>query len=143
MGEKARYLVAVLAAGTAFVASGGIHAAEKAIQAEEGARKLGVEATIPFVNHGGIRDWHPDGLEALYIQDAQGRWYHATLMGPCFDLNGTEAVAFLTRGPDQLDKYSSISVRGRRCPFSSLVTSAPPPKKAKGSKESTEASATG
>lgn len=134
MSHKRTYFIAVLLAGMTFAASGGIQASEKAVFAEEGravAPRVARDVRIPFANTGGIRDWHPDGNQALYIQDRHGRWYHATLMGPCFDLPYSEQVAFLTRGTDSLDKFSAVAVRGRRCQFSSLVPSAPPPSKAK------------
>jgi hypothetical protein len=140
MGEKITYFIAVVAAGAVFAASGGIQASEKAVQTELGqaratAPRAVPDASIPFPNSGGIRDWHPDGTQGLYVQDAQGRWYHATLMGPCFDLPYTESIAFLTRGADSLDKFSAVAVRGRRCQFSSFVASAPPPAKARRHKD--------
>ncbi|HEX7854922.1 MAG TPA: DUF6491 family protein [Sphingobium sp.] len=140
MAWKSIYATAFAAAFAAFAATGGIHAAEKAAVAVEReekaaaaapARPLGKDATIPFANSGNIRDWHPDGLNALYVQDARGQWYRASLMGPCNELPTTETIAFLTRGPDQLDKYSAVGVRGQRCQFSALVTSAAPSKRDK------------
>ena len=135
MSERPPYLVALLLAALAFSASGGIHASEEAVRAEEGkpapTAPRQAEARIPFANSGGIRDWRPDGSEALYVQDAHGRWYRATLFGPCFDLPYSERVAFLTHGTDALDKFSAVAVRGQRCQFRSLVPSAPPPGKAK------------
>lgn len=137
MAEKGTYLLALLMAGTAFAMTGGIHATETAVEQVEAGqapaapatRPPGVDATIPFVNHGGIRNWRADGTDALYIEDAHGNWYRATLMGTCVDLPYVEQIAFLTRGGDTLDKFSAIAVKGHRCPISALVTSAPPPRK--------------
>ena len=92
------------------------------------------EATIPFVNHGGINDWRENGRDSLYIQDQHRQWYLARLMGPCTDLPFAEAIGFETRGADTLDRYSSIIVKGHRCALSSLVKSAPPPKGKSGRK---------
>jgi hypothetical protein len=136
MNVKAIYLVAVLLAGMTFAASGGIRASEKAIMAAEGksaapAARASSDVRIPFANSGGIRDWQPDGHEALFIQDAHGRWYRATLMGSCNDLPYSERIAFLTDGTGSLDKFSAVAVKGQRCQFNSLVPSAPPPSKAK------------
>lgn len=139
MADKKTYAIAVLFAGAIFAVSGGIQASETAVKAEEAAvksaptqpapRALGVDASIAFANAGGIQDWHPDGTKALFVQDRHGLWYHATLMTPCFDIVSTEDVAFITRGPDDLDKFSSVQVRGQRCQFDSFVTSAAPPAK--------------
>lgn len=87
------------------------------------------EASIPFVNHGGIRTFDAVGNDTLYIQDAHGRWYRADLMGYCPDLPYALSIGFDTRGPDTLDRYSTLIVSGQRCPIKSLVESGPPPKK--------------
>ncbi len=135
MARISTYASATAAAFLAFAMAGGIRAAENVVKAEERASAaaatattLGSDAQIPFPNSGNIRDWRADGSDALYVEDVRGHWYHATLLGPCIDLPTADQIAFLTRGPDQLDKFSSIAVRGQTCAFSSLVTSAPPPK---------------
>jgi len=91
----------------------------------------GTEASIAFPNHGGIYDWQAVDRETLYIQDASRHWYLAKLMGPCLDLDFAERIGFVSSGNDVFDHFSSILVRGQRCPLQSLVRSAPPPKKAK------------
>ena len=92
------------------------------------------EASIPFVNMGSIRDWRADGDKGLYVQDLHGKWYRATLMGTCPDLPFAEVIGFETRGIDTLDKFATVIVRGRRCAFSSFVTSSPPPARHKADK---------
>ncbi|MGC4250477.1 MAG: DUF6491 family protein [Sphingobium sp.] len=111
------------------VAAAALALAGTAVAAETN-RPLGVEASIPFVNHGGIYDWRADGNEGLYIQDQHRNWYHASLMGSCMDLPYAQAVGFRTWGGDSLDRFSAIQVGGQRCQIQSLVTSAPPPAKA-------------
>lgn len=81
----------------------------------------GTEARIPFVNHGGIRNFVAEDRDTLLIEDRRGRWYRADLFGACLDLPYAEAIGFVTRGADVLDKYSSILVRGQRCALRSLV----------------------
>ena len=88
------------------------------------------EVSIPFINHGGIRDWRADGDSALYVQDIHNRWYHATLMSRCIDLPFAETIGFDTRGNDSFDRFASVVVRGQRCPVTAIAASAPPPKKA-------------
>lgn len=102
-------------------------AAQAADQPQE--RQLGVEASIPFVNHGGIYSWQAIDRNTLYIQDRHRNWYKATLFSPCFDLPYAEAIGFRTMGIDRFDRFSSVLVRGDQCQVQSLVTSAPPPSK--------------
>lgn len=92
------------------------------------------EASISFVSSGSINNWRVIDRDTLYVQDVHRKWYRAELMGPCFDLNFAQAIGFDVRGTDRFDKYSSIVVRGQRCPVQSLVASAPPPKKVKKAK---------
>lgn len=87
---------------------------------------------IPFVNHGGIRDWRSDDREVVYIQASNRDWYKATLISPAFDLPFTTAIGFDTGPNGTLDKFSSIVVRGQRYPIASLERIAgEPPKKVK------------
>jgi len=120
IAQFARFAVAAAVltlAGTAMAATGS-------------DRPLGREASIPFVNHGGISNWRADGDEGLYIQDQHRNWYRASLMGACTDLPYAQAVGCRTWGGDRLDRFSAIQVGGQRCQIESLVTSAPPPAKA-------------
>ena len=115
--------VALLGAATLAAAAPVVHAAPKTPQPPQ--------ASIPFVNHNGIRDWRPTDSRTLYVQDARRQWYRATLFTPCFDLPFAQAIGFETRGGDTFDRFSSIRVRGERCSLSSLEVSDPPPPKAK------------
>lgn len=101
------------------------------VQAASAAPPSVREASIPFVSMGSINDWRADGSRGLYVQDQQRRWYYARLMGPCTDLPFANAIGFETRGPNRLDRFSTVIVRGQRCVFQSFVASAGPPAKAK------------
>ncbi len=103
--------------------------------AQAGEAPKSAEASIPFVNHGGIKDWRDDGRDAIYIQDRHGQWYRATFMAPCFDLPFAETIGFETRGPDTFDKFGTVIVRGRQCAVTSLAKSSAPPKKSYGKKK--------
>ena len=96
------------------------------------ARPAEPQASIPFVNHGGVRNFEAVDSDTLYIEDQHRHWYRAELMGYCPDLGFAQAIGFETRGPDTLDRFGTLIVRGQRCPLKSLVASGPPPKKAKG-----------
>jgi hypothetical protein len=131
MRRARAFLFPAMLALSAFVATGGLQAARQAEQAEAAGADIG----IPFVNHGGIRDWRADGRDAIYLQDRRDRWYRATLMTSCTDLPFAETIGFETRGPDTFDRFSSIVVRGQRCPVETLTRSDPPPGKAKQAKD--------
>lgn len=138
MPIKPTYLVALLLASAGFVMTGGVSAAEQAAHSEEAASNSASaqaqarsDASIPFVNHGGVRDWKSVGDDVIYVQDAHRNWYRATLMGPSPDLPFATAIGFETRGLDRLDRFSSILISGRRYAIKSFTTSGPPPKAAK------------
>jgi hypothetical protein len=93
-----------------------VHAEQAAPQVE--AQQ---EARIPFVNHGGIRDWHAHDRDTLYIQGRNRAWYEATLMRPAYDLRFSTAIGFDTGPSDTLDKFSTVVIRGQRYAIKSLV----------------------
>lgn len=70
-------------------------------------------ASIPFANYRGrIRDWRDLGREAMLLQTDTGNWYRATFMGSCHNLPFAETIGFVLDGTRQIDKFSSIVVRG-------------------------------
>jgi hypothetical protein len=90
------------------------------------------EASISFADMGGIQNWQADGEKAIYIQGRRNsEWYHATLMSPCIGLNFTDQIGFDIEPSGEFNKFGAIVVDGRKCPVTSLVKSAPPPKKKK------------
>ena len=92
----------------------------------------GKEASIPFIRLNGIRDFEADGDDAVYLQDRARKWYHANLVGPCLGLTTAIRIAVDTRfGGNSLDRTGTLLVDGERCRLLDLVTSGPPPKKAK------------
>ena len=97
------------------------------------------EARIPFVNHGGIYNWQVLNDKTVLIQGLNRKWYKATLMSSCLDLPFAEQIGVESNADGSFDKFSSIKVRGRSCPLTSLVESAPPPRKVKASKAAASA----
>jgi Family of unknown function (DUF6491) len=88
------------------------------------------DASIPFVNHGGIRDWQAPNDHTLYVQGGGGKWYRADLLGTCQDLQFATRIGFDGGATDTFDRFSKIIVRGQRCQVSSLtkIEGAPPTK---------------
>jgi hypothetical protein len=93
----------------------------------EGKAKNSADARIPFVNHGGIRDWMAPDDHTLYIQGTGNRWFKAETMGTCQGLRFADRVGFDTGAVDTFDRFSSIVVRGQKCQISSLVQVPGPP----------------
>lgn len=90
------------------------------------------EASIPFANHGGIRNWEADREQGLWVQDSRRNWYYAKLLGPCMGLNFAMSLHFDTRPMGTFDRFSSIVVpREGRCMIQSVVPSNGPPKQHK------------
>jgi hypothetical protein len=76
------------------------------------------KAEIPFADLGGIRNWRAEGNRAIDIESARGEWFHATFAAPCDGLQFRDTVAFVTAGPNVLDRFGSVIVRGgERCYF--------------------------
>lgn len=96
----------------------------------EEPRALGVESSIVFPSNSSIRSWKADRDRGIWIEDRRRNWYYGTFIGTCPSLGFAHAFAVETRGAGRLDRLASIIVRGDSCPFSSFVTSAPPPTKA-------------
>ena len=87
------------------------------------------QAHIPFLNHGGIRDWEFGDRDTIYIQDRHRNWYEATLMIPVVGWRSQWAIGFESEGIDTLDRFSKVIVDGRRHPMKSLVRiDGPPPR---------------
>jgi hypothetical protein len=105
-------------------ASGVVHAADRTSESTP------PQASIPFVQYNGIRDWKADHTRGLWIQDSRRDWYYAKLMGPCFGLDFATRIAFDARPGGTFDRFSSIIVpREGRCIVQSIVASEPPPRK--------------
>lgn len=102
-----------------------------AAAASPAAPSAPTQASIPFVNHGGIRDWQAVDRDTLYVQDQSRHWYKAELFAPCFDLPFAQAIGFETRGIDTFDRFSTVRVGRDRCAVQSLTRSDPPPAKAR------------
>ena len=88
----------------------------------------GKDVSVPFANDGNIDDFRSDGDEAVYLEVNGFDWYHAQLLGSCNRLPYAQHIAVETRGTGTLDKFATLIVDGQRCPLTSLVRSAPPPK---------------
>ena len=90
-------------------------------------------AYIPFANHGGIRDWHADRDQGLWVQDIHRQWYYAKFMSPCLGLDFAQSIGFDTHPLGRFDQFSSVFVPGEgRCTVQSFTQSgAPPSAKAK------------
>jgi len=79
------------------------------------------QASISFADFGSIRSFRPQGSDAVLLQGSHQRWYRATFFGSCPDLPFTESIGVMSDAGGSVDRFSGIVVRGRRCPFRTLV----------------------
>jgi hypothetical protein len=114
----------IAAIGATVLVSAGVVAQQAGSSASAPA-----EASIPFVNQRGVRDWQAAGDDKVYVQASGGQWYLATLAVNVPDLPFAQAIGFETKGLDRLDRFGSVVVAGNRYPLKSLVESGPPPRK--------------
>jgi hypothetical protein len=115
------------------LAAAGAAAASLAMPAAAGPRPappVGQEARIPFASMGGIRSFHAEDDDIVYLQDYRRRWYRAELVGPCFGLRWAMRIAVDTRGSSAFDRSSALLVGDERCMLGSLTYSGPPPRRA-------------
>jgi len=108
----------------ALVAVGG--ASARAATAKDPVAERSTDASIPFVDYGGIRDWRSDNDRSLWIQARNRQWYYAETFGPCIGLRFANRIGFVTEPSGSFDRFSSIIVDGQKCMISSLEASAPP-----------------
>ena len=84
------------------------------------------QVRIPFANLGGIRSFHADEDDVVYLQDSRRRWYRAELIGGCQGLPFAYRVGIDGRGGTTFDRFSTLIVDGERCRLNSLTRSEPP-----------------
>jgi hypothetical protein len=56
----------------------------RGVRRNDGAASPATASTyvsIPFADHGGIRDWRADGDRSMWIEGRNGQWYYAELFG--------------------------------------------------------------
>ena len=88
--------------------------------------QYGLDASIAFPNHGGIRNFEANEERGLWIEDRQRRWYYAKFIGNCRGIDYANGVAFDARGSSSFDRFGAIAVHGDYCLIESLVTAEKP-----------------
>ncbi len=118
-------------------------AACAAVPQDSAGGVTGPEASIPFANQRTtIREWQPDGVSGIWVQDAHRNWYYGRFHVSCFGLDFANAVGFQTGSTGRLDRFSSIVVPGEgRCAFTSFVSATEPPDNGRRHREDAEAPA--
>jgi hypothetical protein len=95
----------------------------------EPSKRDAEEVRIPFPARGGIRNFHAESEDVVYVQDRRRNWYRAELVGPCYGLQRAIRIGFDTRGSSVFDRFSHILVGHERCPIASLEPSERPQRK--------------
>lgn len=104
---------------------------ELAKKVQSAADGRGPQVTIPFADHGGIRDWRAIDRNTLLVEGTGNRWYRVELFAPCFDLPFADRVGFKANVTGELDRFSTVIVRGQPCAVQSVTATAAPPKRMK------------
>jgi hypothetical protein len=115
--KRLAFLMAALIAASG--ASGRAATAQDPVQSS-------AHASIPFVDHGGIRDWRADNDRSLWIQARNDQWFYAETFGPCIGLKFANRIGFVTEPSGSFDRFSSIIVDGQKCTIDTLRETAPP-----------------
>ncbi|MCB4358825.1 DUF6491 family protein [Quatrionicoccus australiensis] len=113
------------------LALGIVALATSTVFADSPAEPKAAQASIPFVNRGGIRDWVVEDDANLLLQDRQGQWYRARLVGPAYYLAHSKGLLFATGPSGTLETFDSVVVYGQKYPIISLTRIDPPKLKRK------------
>ena len=88
----------------------------------------GPEASIPFINHGGIYDFHVENDRGIWVQARDRKWYYGKFFSPCIGIETALRVGFQGGPTDTLDRFGAVVSRGAgRCVLTRLRASTPPP----------------
>lgn len=69
-----------------------------------------------------IKNWKAPDSKTLIIETYGKRTYEVKFRPSCFGLRNADTIAFVTRGTDDLDNFSSIILPdGTRCLFDSVT----------------------
>src|SRR5688500_12338931 len=113
------------------LAAGALLAAPALAGPETSPPPSGEEVRIPFANmRGGIRSFHAEDQDTVYIQDRRRDWYRAEIVGPCIALPWALRIGVDTRGSSSFDRTSALLVEGDRCQLISLTRSDRPVRRA-------------
>lgn len=83
-------------------------------------------ASIDFVNSGGIRDWHADDDRGIYLRDSANRWYYAAFRYNCPGVLYNPRIAFDTDGFSRFDRSSRVVTEIGVCALESVDRSPAP-----------------
>jgi hypothetical protein len=85
-----------------------------------------------------IREWSAPNDKSLLVKSLDGSTERADFLGPCTGLRFSNTIGFVTRGANELDKYSGIVLSdGTRCTFRSFQRLAfEPPRNAEAEQKS-------
>ena len=122
--------LAALSAAASFQAAAGSAVPALAPADKNAAREPvlnGPEASIPFINHGGIYDFHVENDRGIWVQARDRKWYYGKFFSPCIGIESAIRVGFQGGPTDTLDRFGAVISRDGRCTLTSLRASTPPP----------------
>jgi len=113
------------------LAAGAVLAVPAASKPRPAPPITGEETQIPFAQlRGGIRSFHADDHDTVYLQDRRRDWYKAEIAGACIALPWANRIGIDSRFSSTFQRGSSLIVEGDRCMVTSLVRSEKPIRRA-------------
>ncbi len=113
------------------LAAGAVLAVPAASKPRPAPPIAGEEAEIPFAQlRGGIRSFHADDHDTVYLQDRRRDWYRAEVAGACIALPWAHRIGVDSRFGSTFQRGSALIVEGDRCIVTSLVRSEKPVRRA-------------
>ena len=79
------------------------------------------QASIPFVDYGGVTDWRTTAAGDLLLRGTGDDYYRAQFMGPCPNLGYAMRIGIPGGAMDSLDRFSNVYVDGMACPLKSVT----------------------
>jgi len=68
-----------------------------------------------------VRSWSAPDDQTLIVESVDGTKYKAELLGTCFGLKFATRLGFVTKGINQIDRFSGVALPdGTRCSFRSF-----------------------
>lgn len=106
----------ILLAASLLLGTGAASAAEQPTRI--GTKEVG----ISYAANGGIRDWHAEDENGIYLMDRTGRWYYARFSHRCFNLPSLQSLVFTTDpATGRFDHFSTVGTGQLSCDVASVV----------------------
>lgn len=83
-------------------------------------------SAIDYAAGGGIRDWHAEDANGIFIRDSANNWHYARFTGPCPGVVREQQIAFEPDPLGRFDELSRVRTQTETCAVASIQASQPP-----------------